>query len=63
MTSQDKENILSFSAQVDKKDLQSFSQALMNQVINLQVENQRLLEKVAHLETLLVNLPVMELGK
>lgn len=52
-----KENLLSFKTQVDKKDLEAFSQALMEQVVKLQVENQQLKEKVEHLETLLTNTP------
>lgn len=56
-----KENLLSFSAQVEKKDLQAFSQALMGQMIKLQVENQQLKERVEHLEELLKGLPVLEI--
>lgn len=53
-----KENLLSFKAHVDKKDLEIFSQALMEQVVKLQVENQQLKEKVEHLEMLLKNVPM-----
>lgn len=55
------DNLLSFKAHVDKKDLESFSQALMEQVVKLQIENQQLKEKLAHLEELLLNVPVMEI--
>jgi len=52
------ENTLSMKAYVDKKDLEAFSQALMEQTVKLQVENQKLKDKVEHLEELLKNVPM-----
>ena len=46
-------NTLSFQGHLDKKDLQAFAQSLFQQVIDLQVKNQELTEKVLHLEELL----------
>jgi hypothetical protein len=46
-------NTLSFQGHLDKKDLQAFTQSLFQQVIDLQVKNQELIEKVLHLEELL----------
>lgn len=52
------DNILSIKTYVAKKDLEAFSQALMEQTIALQIENQRLKEKLEHLEELLKNSPI-----
>ena len=51
-------NIVNIKTAIDKKDLEAFSQALMNQVVKLQVENEKLKEKVEHLEELLKNVPM-----
>jgi regulator of replication initiation timing len=57
------DNILSIKAHVAKKDLEAFSQALMEQTIALQIENQRLKEKLEHLEELLKNSHIVTIGK
>ena len=44
---------LKFTAEVLRKDLQAYSQALFKQVQYLQLQNQSLEAKVAHLEDLL----------
>lgn len=54
-------NVLNIKTAIDKKDLEAFSQALMEQVVKLQIENQQLKEKVEHLEELLRGLPVLEI--
>lgn len=51
-------NVLNIKTAIDKKDLEAFSQALMEQTVKLQVENQKLKEKVEHLEELLKNVPM-----
>lgn len=57
------DNLFSLKAHVAKKDLEAFSQALMEQTIVLQIENQRLKEKLDHLEELLKNAPIPTIGK
>ena len=57
-------DILDFSAAVDKKDLKLFSQALYKQNIVLQIEVEKLKTLVEHLEDLLMKNPdVVEIGK
>ena len=55
-------DLLDFSAAVDKKDLKLFSQALYKQNIALQIEVEKLKTLVEHLEVLLKNSDVVEIG-
>ena len=58
-----KDNILSFKAAVDKKDLEKFAEVLFEKYIELQIENQKLKEKLEHLEELLINSNVPNIGE
>ena len=51
-------NVLNIKTAIDKKDLEAFSQALLEQNVKLQIENQQLKEKVEHLEELLKHVPM-----
>lgn len=51
-------NVLNIKTAIDKKDLEAFSQALMEQVVKFQIKNQQLKEKVEHLEELLKSVPM-----
>ena len=42
--------------------LDVFGQMLLDKTIALELENEKLRERLLHLETLLVNAPVVELG-
>lgn len=55
-------NVISFKTQVDKKDLEAFTQALVETTTKLQIENEQLKEKVKHLEELLMNVPIKPIG-
>ena len=56
------DTLLSMKAHIDKKDLEAFSQSLMQQTITLQIENQKLKEKLEHLESLLIHSNVPSIG-
>lgn len=56
-------NLVSFNSFVLKKDLETFTQALYKQTIALQLENEKLLNKIAHLEELLKNVDVPIIGE
>lgn len=49
-------NKLEIKAYLDKKDLELYYKVLFEQNFTLQLENERLKEKVQHLEELLVNM-------
>ena len=48
-------NLVSLKGFVLKKDLEAFSQALLTANLKLQVENEELKNKLAHLEEMLKN--------
>jgi len=48
-------NVLKMREFVEKKDLEEFNGALMNMLLKLQAENRTLVEKVVHLESLLMS--------
>lgn len=48
-------NVVDFTLKVKEKDLESLARVLSEKAIALMIENQRLQEKVAHLEELLKN--------
>lgn len=49
-------NLINFNAFVEEKDLKEFCQALFTRVNKLELENEKLREKVDHLEYLLTNM-------
>lgn len=55
------DNIVSFKANVLRKDLEEYSKALFKQVMFLQIQNAALEAKIEHLEELLqhANIPII----
>lgn len=55
------DNLVSLNQHILKQDLEAFSQALFKLNISLQIENEKLKEKLAHLEELLksVDVPII----
>lgn len=48
---------------MNKLDIDTFAQLLLDKTIALEKENERLKEKLAHLETILINSPVLRIGQ
>lgn len=47
---------------MNKFDMDTFGQMLLDKTIALELENERLKEKLAHLEALLINSPIVTVG-
>lgn len=51
------DNIIDFKKMKDKKDWEDFAKAQIDVIMKLQVENNKLQDKITHLELLLNNVP------
>jgi hypothetical protein len=55
--------MISFSTELDKKDLEVFCRSLYKENFKLKIEIERLQEKLEHLEKLLKNVDVVTIGE